>query len=361
MSRHRNRPRTRNRTSRVRPLDPAPGAETTVVRVAGEDGVGAAGAAASLHDAFSQSSGAVQWVQVQGFAGSDELEVIGRGFGLGPEQLSALLFAPQPTVEILDGGGCHLAFRTLVSGTEAHTGHLVILARGSVVATFEEHRSSLLDAVRAEFPREGGRLRQRGADYLVYRLLDAIVDGALPHIDTIADRLDEIEDQVAERLVRDALQELHVLRRGLRTIRRRTSVARRVVSDLLREGDDWIDNRTRPYLVSLEEQCAHVEDLSVHYRDVATDISELVVGMANVRMNEVMRVLAVVSTVFMPLSFLAGIWGMNFEQMPELRWALGYPLALTTMGTTAALLLWWFRRMGWTKAPTPEHDGATQA
>lgn len=344
----------RSRPPSLGPLQPGPGAEATEIRVSGSSPDEAV--ASSLADAFGGSPSEVRWIQVQGFSEATDLEVVGRGLGLGPDQLGALLFSSQPVVELPEDGGCQIGFRALQPGPGLHTVRVAIVARGNLVATFEEHKGPLLDAVRAELPRVGGRLRQRGADYLVYRLLDTIVDGNLPHIDTIADRLDEIEDQVAVRFVKNALEELHTLRRGLRTIRRRGTTARRVISDLLREGDDWIDPRTRPYLASLADQATHVEDLAVHYRDVATDISELVVGMANVRMNEVMRLLAVLSTIFMPLSFLAGIWGMNFEVMPELKWAYGYPLALGIMGSAAAALLLWFRRQGWTHRPSPLTD-----
>ncbi len=295
----------------------------------------------------------LRWVEVEGFADAAGLGALASALGIPTHDIEDLLFAARPAFTERDGARL-LTLRGVWPGGAMDTGRVAMWWRGDVVITFAERTAPFWDGIVAELGRVGCKLAQRGAGYLVYRLLDGLVDALQPPVDLLADHLDALEDRALLPRARGTLAELHDLSRQLRSLHRCSATTRRVVADLSREGDDAFDPQTLTYLHDLTQQAAQAEELAVHYRDVAGDISNLIQGMANARLNEVMRLLAAVSTIFMPLTFIVGVYGMNFDtdqpwNMPELAWAYGYPMVMASMALLTISLLVWFSRQGWTR------------
>ena len=228
----------------------------------------------------------------------------------------------------------------------------LVLQEGLVLSV-RERESEVFEPVRERLRAEGSRLRSMPADYLTYALIDAVVDHLFPVLEVIGERLEEAEQSIMEEPDPDDLNALHLLRRDLLLLRKSTWPLREVVGRLLRSDSAMIHDETRIYLRDVADHVALCLDIIETYREMVASLTELYLSAVSNRLNEVMKVLTIIATIFIPLSFIAGLYGMNFDpkagpwNMPELRWALGYPFALLLMGTIAAGLLLYFRRKGW--------------
>jgi magnesium transporter len=198
-----------------------------------------------------------------------------------------------------------------------------------------------------------GRIRTVGADYLGYALLDAIVDNYFPVLEAYGERLDEAEDEIINRPTRPTVHRLHNIKRELMAFRRAAWPMRDAVNTLVRDPHPVVQDDTRVYLRDCYDHVVQALELMETYRDFSASLTDLYLSSVSNRMNEIMKVLTMFSAIFIPLSFVAGVYGMNFHEeasplnMPELRWYFGYPFALALMGSIAFVLLIYFWRKGW--------------
>lgn len=201
-----------------------------------------------------------------------------------------------------------------------------------------------------------GRIRSLGADYLAYSLIDAEVDAYFPALERLGEQLDAVEDRLiagAKPAMEHGVREVHQVRRDLLTIRRAAWPLRDALAVLYRDPTPLISDETRLYLRDCYDHTVQIIDLVETYREIGSDLVELHLTQVNNRINEVTKVLAVIATVFIPLNFVAALYGMNFDpssspyNMPELRWRYGYPAVLLLMAAVAAVTLSAFRRRGW--------------
>jgi magnesium transporter len=216
-----------------------------------------------------------------------------------------------------------------------------------LVITFQETYGAVLDPVRRRIRTDGSRLRQLGADYLAYALLDTIVDAYYPILERLGDRLEYLENEVIDRPVPELLRQLIRLKNRLVNFRRVVWAQREMVRALSCEDTPLVDENVRIFLRDVYDHCVQTSEVVESYREMATGLMNTYLSSVGQRTNEVMKVLTIMSSIFIPLTFLAGIYGMNFEHMPELAWRGSYPMLLLAMLTTGIGMTWFFRRLGW--------------
>jgi magnesium transporter len=190
-------------------------------------------------------------------------------------------------------------------------------------------------------------MRRAGPDYLAYAILDAIVDGYFPVLESLGERLEGLEAEVVTRPVRPTLEKIHRAKRDLLTLRRAIWPLRDAINALIREEHELIANPTRVYLRDCYDHAVQILDMVETDRELAGGLMDIYISSLSQRLNEVMKVLTIIATIFIPLTFVAGIYGMNFRHMPELEWRYGYPLVMVLMAAMAAGMVVYFARKGW--------------
>lgn len=221
------------------------------------------------------------------------------------------------------------------------------------VLTFRERPGDCFEPVCERLRRSRGRFRRSGSDYLAYALLDAVVDSYFPIVESYGDRLEELEDRILTKPDSKLVNEIHAIKRDLVMIRRAVWPLREAVSQLVREEHERIRTETRLYLRDVHDHTHQLVELTETQREVAAGMLDIYLSSMSHRMNEVMKVLTIIATIFIPLSFVASVYGMNFDRdvspwnMPELTWRYGYPFALALMAAIAVGMLVYFRRKRW--------------
>ena len=233
------------------------------------------------------------------------------------------------------------------------TEQLSLFLGDNVLVSFRERAGDCFDPVRERIRAGHGRIRSAGVDYLAYALLDMTIDGYFPVLETYGERLEALEERVLERPVDAQMATIHDFKHELMELRRAIWPFREAVRALERDENQLVTDETRVYLRDCYDHVVQLMDLIETYREVAADVRDLYLSSISNRMNETMRVLTVMATVFIPLSFITGVYGMNFHEasspwsMPELSWYFGYPAALGLMATVAAGQFLFFWRKGW--------------
>jgi magnesium transporter len=228
-----------------------------------------------------------------------------------------------------------------------------VLGKGFLVTFQEEPEWDSFEPVRDRIRRGVGVIRNQGADYLAYALLDTIVDSFFQVLEAIGEELEELEDEVVANPTRATIEKIHRLRRGLMKLRRYIWPQRNVLNSLIRDGGELVSADVRIYLQDVYDHIVQVVDIFETYREIASSLMDVYLSSISNRMNEVMKLLTVISTVFIPLTFIAGVYGMNFNpeaspfNMPELDWYWGYVACLVVMGVIASILIYFFWQQGW--------------
>ncbi len=303
-------------------------------------------------------SPSVSWLDVRGLGAEDILRELGQVFGLHPLTLEDVVNVPQrPKVEQYAD---HLLLITrMVTPKDSGYGFateqvsFILGMRGYLVTIQEEGEHDTFQPVRERIRTGKGMIRHYGADYLAYALLDTIVDGFFPVLERYGERLEELEDEVVLQPTRATLAAIHQLKRDLLCLRRLIWPLRDAINSLIRDAGDFFGAEVRVYLRDCYDHTVQVMDIVETYREVASSLMDVYLSAIGNKMNEIMKFLTVISTIFIPLTFIAGVYGMNFDpdaspwNMPELRWYWGYPFALGLMAVIAVALIIFFRRRGW--------------
>jgi magnesium transporter len=294
------------------------------------------------------------WVDVQGVGDAEQIRRLGEIFGFHLLSLEDVLNLHQrPKVDTFDDY-VYCVLRMPEYRVPLRLEQMSVFFGKDFVVTFQEDPGDPLDPVRERLRHNRGRIRSMGSDYLAYSIIDAIVDHYFPVLESFADRIDQLEEDVLAAHAPEVLGLLQDIRRELLLLRRAVWPLREMIGNLAREECmDLVSERTQPYLRDCQDHAAQLMDVLENCRELSTALMDAYLSSVALRTNEVMRVLTIMSTIFIPLTFIAGIYGMNFDpsasplNMPELRWSMGYPFALGTMAVTALLLLGFFRRKGW--------------
>jgi len=292
---------------------------------------------------------AVTWVQVAGLGDVAVLEKLGAIFHLHRLALEDVLNTRQrPKFEHYEGFHLLILRMPEMVGEEATTQQFAIFFGPGFVLTFDERPGDCLDPIRQRLRDGKGRLRAAGPDYLAYALLDSIIDAYFPVVELEGERLDELEEDVLKGVSPQGLVgRIHGVRRNLLTVRRALWPLREVISALQREEDAAVTAETRLYLRDVYDHVINLLDVLENLREIGAGLMELHLSAVSNRMNEIMKVLTVISTIFMPLTFIVGVYGMNFDVMPELRWKYGYLFAIGLMVAAVVVMVMFFRRRGW--------------
>ncbi len=301
----------------------------------------------------------VTWVDVQGLGDAQLIEKFGTKFGLHRLWLEDVLNTHQrPKVES-HGDYRYVVVRAIGPDGIFDTEQVSIILGPRLVITFQERYGDAFDPLRQRIRNGKGNLRSHGAGYLTYALLDAVVDHYFPLLERAGERLDELEEQALEEPAVSCLADIHTLRRELFALRRAIWPLRESLQHLLRDSDSAFSPETRVYLGDCYDHTVQIMDLVESYREIASGLIDIYLSSTGHRMNEIMKVLTVISTIFIPLTFVAGVYGMNFHtdagplSMPELSWPLGYVACLAFMALVGISLTVYFWRRGWIFAPTP--------
>ena len=225
--------------------------------------------------------------------------------------------------------------------------------------TFQERPGDCFDNLRKRLRNPKRLVRQRGSDFLGYAIIDSIVDSYFPVVADYAERIDEIEDRLMllEEPI-DLIGRLHRIRTEIRELRRTAWSHRDLLRSLMNYGGTWIQDDTRLHLRDVSDHTLQLVELLESNRDSCSDLQDLYLSTAGMRMNEVMKVLTVIATIFIPLGFIAGLYGMNFNpevspyNMPETQWYFGYPMAIAMMVVLTVAMLAFFYRKGWLRDAT---------
>jgi magnesium transporter len=295
----------------------------------------------------------VVWINVDGLGDAQVVADIGAAFGLHRLALEDVLNVHQRAK--LESYGDHrfLVARMATRSTQFDTEQLSLFLGRDFVITFQEEAGDNFGLVRDRIRNAKGLLRTSGPDYLAYALLDAVIDEYFPRLEKLGERLEDLEDDLVLDPQQNLLAEVQDVRRDLLILRRAIWPLREAINALLRDGDPLFKRETRPYLADCYDHTVQIMDLVETYREVGSGLMDIYLSSMSHRMNEVMKVLTIISTIFIPLTFIAGVYGMNFDtsqskwSMPELRTPYGYVITLGVMLAIAVSLVIFFRRRGW--------------
>jgi magnesium transporter len=213
--------------------------------------------------------------------------------------------------------------------------------------TFQEVPEDVFDQLRQRLQRTNGRIRQRGTDYLGYAILDTVVDSYLHLIAHLEEDLELLEETVFAHPVADDLQKIHGHKREVLMLRRSLRPLQIAVGEFCQLDSELLNDETQPFLRDLTDHLNRAVEAVDALRDANASLLELYLSLANQKLNETMKVLTIMASLFIPLTFIAGIYGMNFEFMPELKWAWGYPMLWLVFLLVASGMLWFFKRKKW--------------
>jgi magnesium transporter len=222
----------------------------------------------------------------------------------------------------------------------------LVLGKNFVIS-FQEREGDIFNPVRERIRNGKGRIRKMGADYLVYSLLDSIVDNYFIILEKLGERIELLEEKLITNPVPETINLIHKLKREMIFLRRSVWPLRELIGNIERGESSLIKGSTNIYLRDVYDHTIQVIDTIETFRDILSGMLDIYLSSVSNRLNAVMKVLTIIATIFMPLTFIAGIYGMNFKYMPELEWRLGYPVILLTMVSIGVLMLVSFRKKKW--------------
>ncbi|MGQ9632452.1 MAG: magnesium/cobalt transporter CorA [bacterium] len=290
----------------------------------------------------------VTWINIDGIHQVEILEKLGNGFGLHPLILEDILNTDQrPKMEDL-GGYIYTVLKMLYcDGDDIVTEQVSLILGPNFVISFQEEEGDVFDPIRDRIRNGKGRIRKMGADYLAYSLIDAIVDNYFVVLERLEERMESLEEELVANPTPETLRAIHGLKRDMLFLRKSVWPLREVIGGLERGESALINESTAIYLRDVYDHTIRVMDTVETLRDIVSGMLDIYLSSVSNRMNEVMKVLTIIATIFIPLTFIVGIYGMNFKYMPELEFRWGYPIVLSAMLVAGVLMLVYFRRKRW--------------
>jgi magnesium transporter len=292
---------------------------------------------------------------------------IGKLLGLHPLALEDVMNNHQRSKVEQYGDHLFIVARMVEGQTELETDQLGMFLGKNFVVMFQQTPGDCMDKLRESIRVGRGIIRSSGPDYLAYAVLDAIIDSYFPILERFGEEIEALEDEIMGKPDHGIIGRTHAVKSKLLILRRAIWPLREALHVLVRDPTPTIQESTRIYLRDCSDHTFQLIDLLETYRELASDLLELYHSSLSNRMNEVMQVLTVIATLFIPLTFIVGVYGMNFDtaispwNMPELKWYFGYPLVWAVMLATAGGLLYFFNRKGWLRGvghvePRPRAD-----
>jgi magnesium transporter len=290
----------------------------------------------------------VNWINVEGVHDVAFVQAIAAQFELHPLTVEDLVnTAQRPQFEAFPGY-FFFALKMLYIGADAHLTqeHVSIVLKGNTVLTFQETPGDVFGKIRERIRARTGKAGSRSADYLVYLLLDSIVDGYYQVVDRLGERIDALEDELRCGPADSQLGRIFEIRREILLLRKSITPVRDLLNKVQVEGSVFQEN-TKIFLKDLSDHIVQVTESLSLSMEISNVLIDTYHSMQNQRMNAVMKTLTMISTIFLPLNFIAGVYGMNFHHMPELEFEFAYPIVLGSMALVAILMFGFFVYRGW--------------
>jgi len=307
-----------------------------------------------------QKAGQVLWVDVHGLGDEKVLRAMSDLYGLHPLALEDVVHVGQrPKTEGYERNQLYITRMVVLkerADPSVQPGELrgdlaaeqvSLVFDQSVVLSFQERQGDVFEPVRERLRQNLGPMRRSGADYLAYALIDAVIDGYYPVLEALGDCIEELEDIALGGSSDELLGRINAIRRDLLMLRRAILPQRDAVNSLIRDEGRFVSDTVRVYLRDCYDHCVQLTESVDTLRELSSGLLNTYLSAVANRTNDVMKVLTIMASIFIPLTFLAGIYGMNFEHMPELAWVGSYPTLLTVMLALGVLMLAYFRRLGW--------------
>jgi magnesium transporter len=305
---------------------------------------------ASVEDAFPfRDTATVTWINVDGLHDTGVIEQLGGHFGLHPLVLEDILNTEQrPKLEDFESY-LYVVIKMLYLNPdgEIEAEQVSFILGNNFVLSFQEGGGDAFEPVRERLRQNKGTLRRQGADYLLYALMDAIVDSYFIVLESFGEATENLEETVMVSPTTETLATIKNLKRDLLFMRRGIWPLREVISGLRHSESPLIRQNTRLYFQDIYDHTIQVMDSVDNTREILSDLLDIYLSSVSNRLNSVMKVLTIISTIFIPLTFIAGIYGMNFDNMPELHWEWGYFGILAIMASIGLVMLTYFKRKKW--------------
>ncbi len=293
----------------------------------------------------------VSWIDLVGLHDIDLLRRVGEAFAIHPLVLEDIVNTDQrPKIETFDDGLFAVVKMLAVDDTTGtlRVEQVSLYCTAEAVITFQERPGDVFDPLRERITASRGRIRRAGSDYLAYAIIDIVVDHYFVVLERFGEEIEALERRIIAGQEEDnAVTRIHELKRRLLFVRRSTWPLREAVNILARDGHPLLSRDTAPYLRDLADHCVQVIDNVEILRDMVGGLLDLHLSATSNRMNEVMQVLTLIATIFIPLTFIVGVYGMNFDHMPELHWTWGYPAVLGLCALLGVTMVVIFKRRGW--------------
>jgi magnesium transporter len=290
----------------------------------------------------------VNWINMDGMGNLAIVEKLQAHFCFDALTLDDVINDQRPKSEEYDD----YLFFTLkmlyrIEGDKIDYEQISFILGTNYLISFQEKEGDLFDAFRERIRLDQGKVRKMKADYLMYRLIDIIVDNYYTILDNIGSQMDEIEDCIYTDSAEDAFHKIQGIKKELIFLRKAVYPLREALSKVLKGETSFVQEETLRYYSDVYDHTVHVIDSLETYKDLTSSLLDIHMNTMNNRMNEVMKLLTVITTIFIPLSFIAGVYGMNFHRMPELEWEYGYPTVLGFMVLIGAGMVYYFKRKKW--------------
>ena len=298
----------------------------------------------------------ITWIHVQGDADPSTLRELGALFGLHQLALEDVINSGQrPKVDDYQGQLFIVMAHPIPTfdPPEVSIAQMSLFVGDNFLVSFHPCNDDPFEPVRRRLRQHSGRIRDRGADYLLYALIDLIVDEGFPVLEMLGEKIEDLEEELIDHTTRDSLHRLHHLRRTMLVVRRMLWPQREVLNSLMRDQSGIIHDENQVFYRDCYDHTIQIMDLIETYRDMITGLLDVYLSSISYRLNEIMRILTIIATIFIPLTFIVGVYGMNFANpaspwaMPELRWYFGYPMVWVLMLTVFGGMLVYFRRRKW--------------
>lgn len=304
----------------------------------------------------------VVWVNIEGLGSTDVVKQVGEIFSIHHLALEDVLNVHERAKIESYNDDLFLVLHMMEVSDHLESEQLSVFSGKHFVVTFQEGPIDTLDPARERIRRGQGRIRQLGSDYLVYSIIDSVLDNYFPILEAYGETLDKLEDDVINRPSQEVVGNVHMVKRELLTLRRAVWPLREAINTLMRDTEVTFSAETRIHLRDCYDHAVRIIDFIETYRELAADLMDIYLSSLSNRMNEVMKVLTIITTLFVPPTLIAGIYGMNFNteisryNMPELNWYYGYPFSLFLMFalTLSVVLLLWYK--GWLGVLSKNHS-----
>ncbi len=297
----------------------------------------------------------VTWINIEGLHQADVLEKLGSCYGIHPLVLEDILTDQRPKIEDYDDY-IFIVLKMLYydeegdaepADTKLDMDQVSIILGKNFIISFKEKEVDIFNSLRERLRTAKGKIRKQGADYLAYSMMDSIVDHYFVIMEKLGDRFEDLEDAVVSNPEPGILPTIYNLKRDMLFLRKSVWPLRESISRLQRTDSPLISELTKIYLRDVYDHTIQVIENIETFRDMSASLLETYLSSLSNKLNEVIKLLTIISTIFIPLTFLAGLYGMNFRFMPELESPLGYPAVLILMLMVVVTMMVYFRKKGW--------------